>query len=216
MTAPSSDFFVIGRRYTNRIGTYEVLDLGPEGMVVRYDDGREDTIANLRIQERIVRNVRLGAAGVAAYPLEDMRNAGYFWALGFLAGRGRFEAMVPKRAQRGFEKRYEGVKGSRPVPGEDMYYLHPDPATDKWGSELRISFDAPPDEMDRMDFASDVDVVEGAALNEHRINNNRFVWRLFQAGFSLGADQDAQAIRTSVPTEFREDFDEGLAAATTD
>lgn len=214
--SPRSDYFVIGRRYTNRMGTYEVLDIGPEGMLIRYDDGKEQSISDLTVQERIVRNVKLEAEDITPYALQDARNAPYFRSLGFLAGRARFEAIVPQRAQEGFEEQYERVKGKRPLPGLNMYYVHSDPRTDKWGCELRISFEAEPEDMTGVDFGPEVNVVGGVTPNEHRINNNRFVWRLFEAEFSLGADQDVEAILTRIPAEYREDFNEGLAAAGSD
>jgi len=208
-----SGFFMIGGRYTNRRATYEVLDIGPDGMTIRYDNGGQQLIADLTQQERIVRNVNREAEDVAAYPPQDARNAAYFQTLGFLAGTARIEAIVPLRAQEGFEKHYERAKGRRPEPGQDMYYVHPDPKTDKWGRELRISFAAAPEDVATLDFGPDVDVVDGVAPNEHRVNNNRFVWRLIELGFSLGGHQDAQVILTKIPTAHREDFNQGLAAA---
>lgn len=50
--------FVKGQQYTNRRGTYTVLDVKSTTLSVRYDDGTEETL-NKVIQERIMNNMTL-------------------------------------------------------------------------------------------------------------------------------------------------------------
>lgn len=206
----ATDFFVIGKRYRNRIGAYEVLDIGTDGMRIRYDDGSEQVIHDLALQERIVSNIELEAEIVAPYGEKDKRNSAYFRTLGFLARRARIEAIVPLKAQYGFEEHYEELKGKRPRPGSDMYYLHTDPNTDKWGCELRISFEATIDEMEALEFGPDVRVVAGMQANEYRINNNGFIWHLFELGFCLGAKQNHSAILAKLPPVYQAEFERGF------
>lgn len=206
----ATDFFVIGKRYRNRIGDYEVLDIGTDGMHLRYDDGTKQVVRNLELQERIVSNIERQTEIVAPYSGKDERNSAYFRSLGFLARRARIEAMVPLKAQHGFEEHYEELKGRLPRPGSDMYYLHTDPNTDKWGSELRMSFEATIDEMEALELGPEVRVVAGMQAHEYRINNNGFIWRLFALGFCLGVNQDHSAILAELPPVHRADFEHGF------
>ncbi|HMA36170.1 MAG TPA: hypothetical protein VKY74_17070, partial [Chloroflexia bacterium] len=50
--------FAKGEKYTNRKGTYTVLELHPPSMTVRYDDGLEETL-DIAIQQRILSNMTL-------------------------------------------------------------------------------------------------------------------------------------------------------------
>ncbi len=48
--------FEVGGTYSNRIGTYTVLDIGPEKMKVRYENGVEGEL-RIAVQERIWQNI---------------------------------------------------------------------------------------------------------------------------------------------------------------
>jgi hypothetical protein len=50
--------FVKGQQYTNRRGTYTVLDVRSKTLTVRYEDGVEETL-DVVIQQRILRNMTL-------------------------------------------------------------------------------------------------------------------------------------------------------------
>jgi len=50
--------FVKGEQYTNRKGTYTVLDVKPASITVRYEDGTEETL-DVKIQSRILSNMTL-------------------------------------------------------------------------------------------------------------------------------------------------------------
>lgn len=209
----SSKWFVVGARYTNRRGTYEVLNVSPEGMTVRYDGGQEFNISSLDTEERIVRNVALEEKERTPFPQKDTRNHAYFQALGFLAARSRIEAIVPSKAREGFEQTYARSTGEKAVPGRDMYYLHADPKVDKWGVELRVSFLASDNERHAIETAMEITTVAGSEPGEHRINNNGFIWRLFQTGFRLGLEQELNRILRLVPDSFRGDFRKGASNA---
>lgn len=206
-------FFIIGKRYRNRNGGYEVLDIDSTGMHIRYDDGTEQTITNLDLQQRIVQNVRIDTQQHLPYPKDqDVLNHRYIFTLGFLAGRGRFEAIVPPKSRTGFEQSYRALKGEAPQPGQDMYYLHKERDVDKWGSELRITFATSQSELDRLAFGPNVVTVR-SPNGERRINNNGLIWRLWEIGFQLGAVQQPHTIRANLPSAFLPDFDAGLAFA---
>jgi hypothetical protein len=50
--------FVQGEQYTNRKGTYTVLSVNAQSLVVRYEDGTEETL-DRAIQARILSNMTL-------------------------------------------------------------------------------------------------------------------------------------------------------------
>lgn len=50
------ELFEVGRKYRNRDGRYEVLEINGDKMLIRYDDGRTQRVT-VRIQERIWRNM---------------------------------------------------------------------------------------------------------------------------------------------------------------
>ncbi len=50
--------FIKGQQYTNRKGTYTVLDIQPQSIQVRYEDGLEETL-DATIQRRILSNMTL-------------------------------------------------------------------------------------------------------------------------------------------------------------
>lgn len=49
--------FEVGGTYTNRVGTYKVLEVGPQKMKVRYENGEEAEL-RIAIQERIWVNIQ--------------------------------------------------------------------------------------------------------------------------------------------------------------
>ena len=173
--------FLIGGRYRNRIGEYEVLDIQGNHLRVRYDDGREDTL-DARIQARIIENMRLETQRISPYPSERPhdRNHNFFRSIGFLAKRvTMLEAIVHPRAQDGFAETYRSIVGRNPSAGQDGYYVHA-PEADKWGNELRVTFDATEGEIAELDLGPDVDIVAnpGAPGYSWRINRNAFWWYL--------------------------------------
>jgi hypothetical protein len=50
--------FVKGEQYTNRKGTFTVVELHPPTMTVRFEDGMEETL-DIKIQQRILSNMTL-------------------------------------------------------------------------------------------------------------------------------------------------------------
>lgn len=64
-----TSIFLVGGRYRNRLGEYEVLDISGNHMIVRYDNGNEDNL-DIRIQERIIQNMQLEAERIAPYSNE--------------------------------------------------------------------------------------------------------------------------------------------------
>lgn len=205
------EFFVTGARYRNRKGTYEVLDIGSDGMRIRYDSGEEQTIQDLKMQKRIVKNTRYDSVRLLPYGDGDERNKRFVRSIALLAKRGAFEAIVPPKSQVGFERDYRDLKGVDPVPGRDMYYLHQDPNVDKWGVELRITFEASEEELQEFDFGPDVSWVPDTQEGQYRINCNSLIWKLWEMGFCLGKDQDPGAIKDHIPMEYVETFEEAVA-----
>ena len=199
--------FVIGRRYSNRLGEYEVLDIQGDKMLIRYDTGTEQGVS-VAMQARIAENMAREASRSSPYgPSQHQREQLFYSSLGFLARRVTvLEAFVPPQSVRGFSEDYINIKGSR--PGQKGLVLHPQ-GSNKWGSELRVTFKATPDELINLDFGPDVTIVD-APLNtgiSFRINNNRLWWRLLSFGFEMGTYQDISNIRSHIPPHYRNQFD---------
>lgn len=213
-TENGSSWFIVGGRYSNRLGEYEVLTILGDEMLIRYDDGREARVTR-STQARIAQNMATEAADLSPYPKTQRgSNEAFFWSIGFLAARVRMlEAIIPPKSLAGFLKDYIGITNQRPRHGQSGYYVHR-PRVDKWGCELRITFEASDAEVARLDFGPTVNVVDspGRRGSQWRINNNGFWWRLLRFGFSMGDMQNDGAIRANIPAVFREQVDDGLRA----
>lgn len=203
--------FLVGGRYANRHGEYEVLSIDRDKMLIRYDDGTRQEVS-MSIQARIAQNMALEAIRVSPYPAsQEARNQQFFESVGFLAMRATMlEAIVPPHSLDGFARDYANVKGVAPRSGQTGFYVH-NPLADKWGCELRITFTATEDENADLDFGPTVNIViDPANVSNWRINNNGFWWTLLRFGFEMGTRQDVGIIRSSIPFQYRNPFDAGV------
>ena len=93
--------------------------------------------------------------------------------------------------------------------------MHRDEQVDKWGNELRVTFDATDDELGLLDFGPDVVVRQNPSSpgRSCRINRNAFWWHLIRLGFRMGNHQDTNVMRTRIPQVYRGEFDNGCAMA---
>jgi len=206
--------FIVGGRYANRRGEYEVLEIRGKKMRVRYDDNTEQELTT-ETQARIARNMAAEAEQAAPYKGRGLepRNEQFFSSLGFLVKRVRMlEAIVPSHALNGFISNYTLAKGCRPASDQDGLYIH-EPEANKWGCELRVTFRATPGEVDSLDFGPEIDIVSDPSKPERswRINNNGFWWRLLKFGFDMGRQQNVNAIEARIPKKYREHFRQGYA-----
>lgn len=209
--------FVIGRRYFNRKGQYEVLRIDGNNMLIKYDDGTEQTVS-IAIQSRIAENMAINASIKSPYPTNlQSRNEQFFFTLGFLAHKATMlEAIIPVHTEIGFSDDYLQLKGIKPKHGQDGYYVHK-PGTDKWGCELRITFQAKKQDCDNLDFGPDVHCVDDPANPgiRWRINNNGFWWKLLAFGFEMGSVQNFVNIIKNIPQAYRKQFDSGYSVVST-
>ena len=208
--------FLIGGRYRNRLQEYEVTEIVGDQLRVVYDDGTEDTLS-ANVQDRIMRNI------VFETPtLEPNRGAGtldrnrrYFRSVGFLACRiTMMEAIVPPKAQADFVQTYREITGNTPREGAVGYYVHRQ-QVDKWGNELRITFDASDAELQNLDFGAGVNAVvnPGSLKASWRINRNAFWWKMLRLGFRMGNQQSLDEIAEGVPLDHSGEFDAGARMA---
>lgn len=206
--------FVVGGRYANRKGEYEVLEIHGDKMKVRYDDDTEQELS-MEIQARIATNMTLETARLAPYKSSEARNQQFFFSLGFLVARAtNLEAFVPEHALNGFTSNHMLAKGRKPMSNQRGLVIHP-PKVGKWGCELRVTFLAIPDEVDLLDFGPDVNIVDDP-MNPNvswRINNNGLWWRLLKFGFEMGNWQNKDVIEAGIPNKYREHFGRGYATA---
>ena len=215
MSKGTEPVFVVGGRYANRKGEYEVLALRGENMLIRYDDGTEQEVS-LELQSRIASNMAIEASIIAPYDIaQKQRNDLFFFTLGFLTNRATMlEAIIPPHALAGFVQDYSRLKGAKPREGQVGFYVH-QLGVDKWGCELRTTFRADCRELANLEFGPNVNVVKDPANLDvsWRINNNGFWWKLLKLGFEMGTSQDANRIRKNVPFQYREQFNKGYNAA---
>lgn len=203
--------FLVGGRYVNRRGEYEVLSIDGDGMLIRYDDGPSQEVS-VSTQARISQNMALEATRVSPYPvLQEDRNQQFYQSIGFLAVRASMlEAIVPPHSLDGFARDYANVKRVAPRSGQTGFYVH-NPLADKWGCELRITFAATESENGGLDFGPGVNIVVNPAnVNSWRINNNGFWWALLRFSFEMGSTQHVDTIRALIPFQYRNHFDSGV------
>ncbi len=206
--------FLIGGRYANRRGEYEVLSIDRDKMLIRYDDGTIQEVS-MSIQVRIARNMALEARRVSPYHAsQEARNQQFFESVGFLAIRATMlEAIVPPHSLDGCARDYANIKRVAPRAGQAGFYVH-NPLADKWGCELRITFRATKNEIADLDFGPSVNIViDPANGNSWRINNNGFWWDLLRFGFQMGNKQHIDDIRVLIPLRYRNHFDSRLNEA---
>lgn len=205
--------FIVGGRYANRRGEYEVLQIKGNTMKVLYDDNTEQELT-IDIQAKIATNMALEAAQLAPYKSSEARNQQFFFSLGFLAAQAtNLDAFVPEHALSGFISNYALVKGRKPMTNQRGLYRHK-PGVSKWGCELRVTFLATSAEVDVLDFGPDVNIVDDPFKPgvSWRINNNSLWWRLLKFGFEMGDQQDKNAIEARIPNKYRAHFRQGYAA----
>jgi hypothetical protein len=212
---PERALFVVGCRYRNRKGEYEVLRIQGDKLHIRYDDGTVQELS-ASIQARIAQNMSIEAASVTPYPTTfQARNDSFFYTLGFLAIRATMlEAIVPSHALGGFTQDYARIKGNNPNPKQPGLYIH-QKRVDKWGCELRVTFRARGEELVSLDFGPDVHCVDDPSNPgvNWRINNNGFWWKLLKLGFEMGPKQSDDGIKSRIPFSCRNQFDLGIKRA---
>ena len=193
-----------------------MMDVVGDQLRVVYDDGTENVL-DVKVQERIMRNIALEATALAPYREAEAldRNRRYFQSVGFLASQiTMMEAIVPPKAQAGFVETYRTIVGRPPQIEAVGYYVHHQ-EVDKWGNELRITFDASVAELQVLDFGPGVTAVENPSSvgTSWRINRNAFWWDLLRLGFRMGNQQILRDIWDRVPQEYKGEFDNGTKMA---
>ena len=204
--------FLVGQRYRNRKGEYEVLGIQGNSMKVRYDDGSEQ-ILSMSTQATIFENIRreeMLPTKSSKKPSTKPQNQQFYWSLGFLLARNpKFIAFIPAHALDAFKDKFYDATGRELLDNEKGITIHP-PGTGKWWYELRVTFTARPNELYLLNFGHDVNIVEGSPDNNlWNINNNRFFLRLLEFNFSTGSQQDKASIESAIPNQYLEAFKEG-------
>lgn len=203
--------FEVGGRYRNRIGWYEIIKIEGSEMTVVYETSGQKATLDIETQSRIISNISLEEERVTPYD-NLTENEKYFTTLGYLVKNSFIEAIIPPKSQSGFDSTYRRIKGRYPSAGQRGYYLHPDAQVDKWGVEMRLTFNIPTDyPEDHLSFGPSVSPVTSPRNDQRRINSNSFCYRLLEFGFELGDIHDVEEITSNVPEEYRKDFQKGLS-----
>ncbi len=208
--------FLVGQRYRNRKGEYEVVEMKNNEMKVRYDGGQTETL-DLSIQARIFENMQSEELSKTKKLSVKPQNQQFYWSLGFLLARKpNLIAFIPQHALRAFENRFYDATGRELSDNEKGIIIHP-PKTDKRWYELRVTFTARANELYLLNFGDDVNIVEGSPDNKlWNINNNRFFLRLLEFNFSTGSQQDKTNIERAIPNQYFAAFKEGYTKSLED
>lgn len=194
--------FYVGGYYQDRNQSYEVLEMNPNGMKVKYDNGTVEILklSSVRIKARIHQNIQ------AEYKFNHLSDTdAYFWTLGFLSAKGRFDAEIPKKAMSNFISNYNKLTGENiNQSSEGITSLG---EVDKWGAELRIYF---PETNSKIDLGEDITIRDGQTPEIKRINNNSVWNKLIRIGFRLGRNHDVQKIRKMIPDNKLKQFENGI------
>lgn len=206
---PADIKFEIGGRYRNRFGWYEILEISGDRIHIRYEmDGREQTV-DIKTQKRIIGNIFIEEESVSPYNDVSL-NRKYFTTLGYISNHGFVEAIIPLKSKNGFDRNYFQIKGHHPSSDLQGYYLHTDPHVDKWGVEMRLTFDIPKAiSLSDLNFGGPFMPVDSPESGKLRINNNELCYRLLKIGFELGGNQNVQEIEVNIPERYRIDFRKG-------
>jgi hypothetical protein len=125
-----------------------------------------------------------------------------FWkSIGFLASHAELVAFVVEKNEDSFLQRYYELKEREPL----RFTLISNPK--QWGNELRVIV-----EPSWNLTLGNIIPVTGNTENRINFNSNSLVWWLLELGFDLGRNHDVESIRSSVPNEFKEAFDEGYSS----
>jgi hypothetical protein len=202
-----SSFFKVGGRYRNRIGWYEVLEVKNNTLRLRFEDNNEEKWANdLVILKRIWDNIQNEESISKPYK-KEASNSLFFKTIGYLVKHSFIEAIIPQKSKDGFDANYFRIKGKKPGKSMRGYYIHNDYEVDKWGTEMRLTFDKPNCDLD---FGKMCNIVKSPEENKLRINSNNLCYDLLNRGFDLGDKQDIHIIESKIPDNNLKDFREGL------
>ncbi len=187
--------FLVGQRYRNRKGEYEILEIQGDSMKLRYNDGSQQ-ILSISIQATIFENMQREEMLLikSKKPSPKPQNQQFYWSIGFLLARNpNLVAFIPQHALDAFKDKFYDATGRELLDNEKGITIHP-PGTNKRWYELRVTFTARPNELYLLNFGHDVNIVEGSDNNLWNINKNPFFLRLLEFNFSTGSAQDKASI----------------------
>ena len=199
--------FEIGKTYENRFGRFEVLAIRSGLIEVLYSTGNRD-ILTAEIQQRIIDNIESEKhVPVTNKEKEQPRKirkayntwkynptSKYYRTIGYLAVKASIFAEVNHLKEDYFIRRYKDLKGKDP-----KYCVQQD--CNRWGLKLDIRCIHP-------DFDYELD---GLIWDGLEIRKNNFAWALLEMGFDLGHNHDIEKIRSEIPEEHLDSFDNGMA-----
>lgn len=135
----------------------------------------------------------------------------FFRILGYLASdrrNAKIDVETHPNSRGSVERDYFSRTGEELVE-DDVNYFVWEQSANKWGAELRIYFKSNPDmpsELLHMVRAGR----PGSSTHNARVNNSEFVWSLIKYGFRASDFQDESIIRSKVPSQFLQDYEDGL------
>lgn len=139
----------------------------------------------------------------------DHNHPDFFLIVGYLAAPDRMTKLdieTPLSTQTDTEARYSQLSGKLLTRGTN-YYVWPE-GTNKWGPELRISFNSNSNIPSAL--SSEVHRPRyNPGIYDSRVNDNVFVWDLIQYGFEASDSQAPNRIQSRIPLSKVPDYTRG-------
>jgi len=202
--------FHIGDTYSNRRFQYTIVGLKQDKLLVILDDGSNCEL-DARLQSTIIQNMNTEMNTLIGDTItgNTSLSKAFNYTLGFLTKRARLIAEIPQQSVARFESEYYKIKNRKITMNAHGYTVLKGTNVNKWGPELRIFFSASEIEIVSLYFGDYVEVRSGGSINEHRINNNRFVYKLLTIGFDFVQNQDFNLILQNIHPTYKNDFIHG-------
>jgi hypothetical protein len=133
-----------------------------------------------------------------------------FFTLGYLTKHSKIIVEVPKDLAERFELKYKELTGddAKNPANSGSYYIAPKDEN-RWYIKGRLIFDLNTNIVSKLKFPDTVNIINKGGRIE--INNNNYIYNLFQNGFKLGRNEaNYNAISSGLSETNKASFDQGF------
>lgn len=208
--------FTEGQEYANWYGIYKVLKINDnKTMDVEYlqafqqdvSVGERVTYPILAQAETIFKANKRNEIEARLNRVTEFKEPDEYFTMGVLAAHGYVSAEIGPKYHKSFPFKYQKLTGEDPrVHLNKGYRLSPN--EDRWSYTLRVHMpsDIPTKVLEKMKMPKAISRGEGI-----EINDNAFVWGLFNKGFRIGKNEDKRdQIAATLTADKKEAFLEGF------
>jgi len=199
-------------------GTYTNKELGAFKVIKHFkNDYKEEKVMIVRQSSGEILERFEDLLAWETHEIEDMlqfdaehMNAKYAFTLGYLAKHACIVADIPYTSQESFDTTYESIKGVEPNKESPKYMVHK--CSDTWTYAIRVYFTIKED-IDEADLVLPKSVIDNMGNHDRRtkrISENAWAWRIIGMGFDLDTNHNVDLIRSNIPEQYKEAFDNGF------